>query len=98
MRTIGPDKVNQLRHARFLPDGDALRQHMRRHAAILQPKFEAVEEILSRELGSMGIATWSRPRGGYFISLDTPDGCAAAVVEMAARAGVKLTPAGSRPC
>ena len=76
-RTIGPDKMTQLRHVRFLPDRAALDAHMAKHAAILRPKFEAVLEILERELGATGVATWSRPRGGYFISLDVPDGCAA---------------------
>ncbi len=93
--TIGPDKINQLRHARFFPSSVELRAHMRKHAAILQPKFEAVERILQRELGGRGLATWTRPRGGYFVSLDTQDGRAARVVKMAADVGVKLTPAGS---
>jgi DNA-binding transcriptional MocR family regulator len=94
-RTIGPDKLAQLRHVRFLPDRAALDAHMRRHAAILRPKFEAVAEILERELGGTGVASWSRPRGGYFISLDVPDGCAAKVVARAKEAGVKLTAAGA---
>jgi DNA-binding transcriptional MocR family regulator len=68
---------------------------MRKHASILRPKFEAVDEILERELGGSGVASWSRPRGGYFISLDVADGCAAAVVERAKEAGVKLTGAGA---
>jgi DNA-binding transcriptional MocR family regulator len=94
-RTIGPDKVNQLRHARLLPDRPALERQMKGHAAILRPKFEAVADILQAELGPSGAATWSRPRGGYFIDLDTHDGCASAVVARAAEAGVKLTPAGA---
>ncbi|MDX1385776.1 MAG: aminotransferase class I/II-fold pyridoxal phosphate-dependent enzyme, partial [Thermoanaerobaculia bacterium] len=94
-RTIGPDKLNQLRHARLLPDRDALASHMRRHADILRPKFEAVDEILTRELDGTGLARWSRPRGGYFIDLDVPAGCAAAVVAKAGSCGVKLTPAGA---
>jgi DNA-binding transcriptional MocR family regulator len=68
---------------------------MRRHAAILRPKFDAVLEVLERELTGREVATWSRPTGGYFISLDTLDGCAKAVVAMAAEAGVKLTAAGA---
>jgi DNA-binding transcriptional MocR family regulator len=68
---------------------------MRKHAAILRPKFEAVDEILAQELGGAGVASWSKPRGGYFISLDVPDGCAAAVVDRAKEAGVKLTGAGA---
>jgi DNA-binding transcriptional MocR family regulator len=94
-RTIGPDKVTQLRHVRFLPDRDAVSAHMRKHAAILRPKFEAVNEILERELGDAGVASWTRPKGGYFISLDVPDGCATRVVERARQAGVKLTAAGA---
>ena len=68
---------------------------MKKHAAILKPKFDAVEEVLTRELAGRGVAEWSRPAGGFFISLDTLDGCAQAVVQMAAEAGVKLTPAGA---
>jgi DNA-binding transcriptional MocR family regulator len=93
--TIGPDKTNQLRHVRFLKNADGVRAHMRKHAAILRPKFEKVEQILARELGDTGLATWTRPNGGYFVSLDTQPGRAARVVKMAADAGVKLTPAGS---
>jgi DNA-binding transcriptional MocR family regulator len=68
---------------------------MQKHAAILKPKFDAVHEILDRELGGTGVAEWSRPEGGYFISLDTLDGCATKVVAMAHAAGVKLTGAGA---
>ncbi len=68
---------------------------MRKHAAILKPKFDAVQEILAAELQGANIARWSRPQGGYFVSIDTLEGCAAAVIEKAAGAGVKLTPAGS---
>jgi DNA-binding transcriptional MocR family regulator len=95
IRTIGPDKVNQLRHVRFFRDMDGIRRHMKKHAAILKPKFDAVDEILTRELGGTGAARWSRPRGGYFVSLDTRDGCAKNVVELAGAAGVKLTAAGA---
>ena len=69
--------------------------HMKKHAAILKPKFEAVQSVLEKELAGKNIADWSRPGGGYFVSIDTMEGCAAAVVQMAAKAGVKLTPAGS---
>lgn len=93
VRTIGPDKVNQFRHLKFLPTVEALRDHMQGHAALLRPRFEAVLEGLAAEL--QGVATWSRPEGGYFISVDTPDGCAARTVALAAAAGVKLTPAGA---
>ncbi|MCR9142123.1 MAG: aminotransferase class I/II-fold pyridoxal phosphate-dependent enzyme [bacterium] len=95
MQTIGPDKINQLRHLRFLKDMAGVAEHMRKHAAIIKPKFDAVLKILDQELGGAGIATWTRPNGGYFISLDTPPGCAAEVVKMAADAGVKLTGAGA---
>ena len=95
IQTIGHDKLNQLRHVRFFKDAAGITAHMRKHAAILKPKFDSVVEILARELGNAGIAEWSRPEGGYFISLDTLDGCASAVVAMAAQAGVKLTNAGA---
>ena len=95
IQTIGHDKLNQLRHVRFFKDAAGIAAHMRKHAAILRPKFDAVVEILDRELGDTGVATWSRPEGGYFISLDTLDGCAAKVVAMADAAGVKLTKAGA---
>jgi DNA-binding transcriptional MocR family regulator len=94
-RTIGPDKVNELRHAQFLPDADAVRAHMDEHAAILRPKFDAVDEILTEMLGGTGVASWTRPEGGYFVSLDVLDGCAARVVALAKDAGVALTPAGA---
>lgn len=95
MQTIGPDKINQLRHVRFFKDMDGIAAHMQKHAALLKPRFYAVEEVLRRELGDSGAATWTTPRGGYFVSLDTPDGCASKVVAMAAEAGAKLTAAGA---
>ncbi|AUX25090.1 aminotransferase [Sorangium cellulosum] len=95
IQTIGPDKVNQLRHVRFFKDHEGLLRHMQRHAELLRPKFEAVTSIFERELGGKGIATWTSPRGGYFISLDTLDGCAKEVVRLANKAGVKLTGAGA---
>lgn len=99
MATIGPDKLNQLRHARFFPTADALRAHMKKHAAVLRPRFACVERVLGAELvaqpGATALASWTRPRGGYFVSLDTLDGRAARVVKLAADAGLKLTPAGS---
>jgi DNA-binding transcriptional MocR family regulator len=94
-QTIGPDKVNQLRHMVFFKTLAGIEQHMQRHAAILKPKFDAVHEVLDRELGGKGIAEWTRPTGGYFISIDTRDGCAQRIVQLAAEAGVKLTPAGA---
>jgi DNA-binding transcriptional MocR family regulator len=95
VQTIGPDKVNQLRHLVLFPDLPALRAHMKRHSALIKPKFDLVEEILQRELGNSGIARWTKPTGGYFVSLDIADGLAREVVRLAADAGVKLTSAGA---
>jgi aspartate/methionine/tyrosine aminotransferase len=95
IQTIGPDKLNQLRHVKFLESMAGVRDHMRKHAAILKPKFEAVQEGLAVELEGKNIAQWSRPSGGYFVSIDTLRGCASRVVRMASEAGVKLTPAGA---
>ncbi|MGW0531899.1 aminotransferase class I/II-fold pyridoxal phosphate-dependent enzyme [Streptomyces sp. NPDC003032] len=94
-RSIGPDKVNQLRHVLFLRDADGVRAHMERQRALLQPKFEAVARILDAELGGSGLATWTSPKGGYFVTLQVPDGCAKEVVRRAAEAGIVLTPAGA---
>ncbi len=94
-QTIGPDKLNQLRHVKFFKNVAGIEDHMNKHAAILKPKFEAVQDALDKELAGKKIADWSRPGGGYFVSIDTMEGCAAAVIQMAADAGVKLTPAGS---
>ena len=90
---IGPDKVNQLRHARLL--SGRLTEHMHSHAASVQPKFEAVQAGLEQGLGGTGLATWTRPRGGYFVSLNTQPGLAKEVVALAADVGVVLTPAGA---
>lgn len=92
---IGPDKVNQLRHSRLFPDAEAISNHMQRHAAIIRPKFDAVQEALAEGLADTGFATWTRPDGGYFVSVDTLPGIAREVIRLAAEAGVKLTPAGS---
>jgi len=94
-QTIGPDKANQLRHIRFLKDEAGIEAHMARHAAILTPKFQIVQEVLEARLGGTGLATWTRPRGGYFVSLDTQPGFAKRVVTLAEQAGVKLTAAGA---
>ena len=91
--TIGPDKVAQLRHARFL--AGRIEEHMARHAELLRPKFELVGQVLERELGGLGIATWTKPKGGYFVSLDVLPGTAARVVALAREVGLKLTPAGA---
>jgi len=93
MQTIGHDKLNQLRHVRYFKNLDGIKAHMKKHAAILRPKFEAVLDILSRDL--TGIATWTAPRGGYFISLDLPAGCAKRTAQLLKEAGVVLTPAGA---
>lgn len=92
---IGPDKVNQLRHVEFFGDADGVRAHMRKHRDLIAPKFAEVERILSERLGGLGVAEWTNPKGGYFISLDVVDGTASRVVELAKEAGIALTPAGS---
>jgi DNA-binding transcriptional MocR family regulator len=92
---IGPDKVNQLRHAQFFGSAQGVRDHMVRHRAIIAPKFAAVEEVLSTRLGGLDVAAWTRPTGGYFVSLDVPDGTASRVVALAKDAGIALTPAGA---
>ena len=94
-RSIGPDKINQLRHARFFEQEPQLKAHMKKHAAIIQPKFTRVLELLDRELGDEFDASWTRPTGGYFISFNTRPGLAKEVVKLCAEAGVKLTPAGA---
>lgn len=93
--TIGPDKLNQLRHARFFRNSAGIRAHMKKHADILRPKFEKVLEVLGSQLDGLGIADWTKPTGGYFISFNTLPGCARAVVAMCAEYGVKFTPAGA---
>ena len=90
---IGPDKVTQLRHTRFL--SGRIEEHMARHAAILKPKFAIVDHVLEEELGGLGIARWTQPKGGYFVSLTTPPGTAAEIVKQAGEVGLKLTPAGA---
>lgn len=93
--TIGPDKVNQIRHTRFLPTKDALMAHMAKHAALLNPRFEAVLNALSKAFEGTNLGAWEKPVGGYFVSFDTMPGCAKETVRLAAEAGVKLTPAGA---
>lgn len=95
IRTIGPDKINQLRHVRFLKNMNGINEHMKKHAEILRPKFDTVLDILESMLGGRNIAWWNRPNGGYFISFNTLPGCAAATVKMALEAGVIFTPAGA---
>jgi len=94
-QTIGPNKLNQLRHVLFFKDMAGIETHMKKHATILKPKFDAVLDVLDNELKDSSIASWSRPQGGYFISIDTFPGCARDVINKAAEAGVKLTPAGA---
>ena len=95
IQTIGHDKLNQLRHVRFFKDINGLKEHMRKHAEFMRPKFEAVEEVLEKELGGLGIGSWTEPKGGYFISFEAMDGCAKAIVAKCKEAGVKLTGAGA---
>jgi aspartate/methionine/tyrosine aminotransferase len=94
-QTIGHDKVNQLRHVRFFKDIHGMTEHMKKHAAIIRPKFEAVEEIFDQELGGLGIGEWTKPKGGYFISFDALPGCAKEIVSRAKKAGVTMTGAGA---
>jgi DNA-binding transcriptional MocR family regulator len=94
-RTIGPDKVNQLRHARFLKNAAGITQLMERHRALIAPKFDMVHSVFERILGGQPGITWTSPKGGYFISLDVPSGCAKRAVALAKEAGVSLTPAGA---
>ena len=93
--TIGPDKINQLRHAKLFPDLATIHKHMRKHAELLRPKFETVLDHLQKNFADSDLGTWSKPEGGYFISFNTRPGLASEVVRLAAEAGVKLTPAGS---
>jgi DNA-binding transcriptional MocR family regulator len=93
--SIGPDKVNHLRHAQFFRDADGVRAHMAKHRGIIAPKFAELDRVLTESLSGLGIATWTKPVGGYFVSLDVLDGIAARVVQLAKDAGIALTGAGS---
>ncbi len=93
--TIGPDKVNQLRHVALLPNKEALLAHMQKHASILRPRFAAVLQSLDKNFSATDLGTWETPEGGYFVSFDARPGVATAAVKLAAEAGVKLTPAGA---
>jgi len=95
VQSIGPDKLNQLRHARFFKDADGVARHMKKMAEILRPKFELVTEIFTKNIGPSGAAVWSDPDGGYFISVSALPGCAKRAVKLCGDAGVKLTPAGA---
>jgi DNA-binding transcriptional MocR family regulator len=94
-QTIGHDKLNQLRHVRYFGDMHGMYNHMRKHADILRPKFEIIQEVLEKEIGGLEIGTWTKPLGGYFISFDAMEGCAKAIVAKAKEAGVVMTKAGA---
>ena len=94
-QTIGHNKISQLMHARYFPDKKALMDHMRKHAAIMKPKFDMVEKVLTEELGGQGAGTWTQPQGGYFVSFNTVPGCAKRVAELVKAAGVTMTGAGA---
>ncbi len=93
VQTIGPDKVNQLRHVRFLGSAEGVREHMRKHRELIEPKFALVERVLSERL--TGHAAWTAPLGGYFVALTAPDGTATRAVDLAKAAGIAVTPAGA---
>lgn len=95
VQTIGHDKVNQLRHVKFFGDFNGMMEHMKKHAEILRPKFQIVLETLEKELGGLGIGSWTNPKGGYFISFDALEGCAKEIVEKTKEAGVVMTGAGA---
>ena len=95
IQTISYDKINQLRHVRYFKNLDGVMKHMMKHAAIMRPKFEAVIRVLDQELSGLGIGTWTEPRGGYFISFDSLEGCAKAIAAKCKEAGVVLTGAGA---
>ena len=95
IQTIGYDKINQLRHVRYFKDFEGIKAHMRKHAALMRPKFEAVLKVLEEELAGTGIGEWTRPNGGYFISFQSMEGCAKAIVAKCKEAGVTLTGAGA---
>ncbi len=92
---VSPEKISQLAHVKFLKNMDGIKAHMKKHAEIVRPHFDLVEQKLSEGLTALGCATWSHPDGGYFVSFDGPDNSAAAIVELCGEMGVKLTPAGS---
>ena len=92
---VSPEKISQLAHVRFLKDAAGVAEHMRKHAALVAPRFALVEEKLTAGLGELGVATWTHPKGGYFVSFEGPKGSAKAIVELARELGVTLTPAGA---
>ena len=94
-QTIGPDKLNQLRHVRYFKNAAGVLAHMEKHAAILKPKFQLVSDTLRNSLGGLGICEWTEPEGGYFVSVNALEGCAKKIVSLCSEAGVALTPAGA---
>ena len=95
VQTIGHDKIKQWTHTRYLKNMDGVRAHMAKHAALIRPKFEAVDAVLSREIKPLGIGSWIRPKGGYFICFEAMEGCAKAIVAKAKEAGIVMTSAGA---
>lgn len=95
IQTIGFDKINQMRHVRFFGNAKGVTEHMKKHAALLKPKFDVVIEMLEQELKPLGLGSWNVPQGGYFISYQAPKGCAKRIVQLCKEAGVTLTPAGA---
>lgn len=95
LQTIGYDKINQLRHVKYFKDIEGIKAHMKKHADIMRPKFEAVLSILEKNLGGLGIGSWIAPHGGYFISFEAMEGCAKAIVAKCREAGITLTGAGA---
>ncbi len=95
VQTIGPDKINQLRHVKFFGSFEGIKEHMKKHQALLAPRFETVLNALETQIAPLGIGSWTKPNGGYFISFDSLDGCAKRIVELCKEAGVVLTGAGA---
>jgi DNA-binding transcriptional MocR family regulator len=95
VQTIGHDKMNMLRHVRYFKNIDGIKEHMKRHAAIMRPKFAVVTDALERHLADTGIAEWHNPKGGYFVSVNLTEGCAKRTNELLAQAGVNMTAAGA---
>ncbi|MBQ6632568.1 MAG: aminotransferase class I/II-fold pyridoxal phosphate-dependent enzyme [Ruminococcus sp.] len=95
VQSIGPDKINQLRHVKFFKDFEGVTEHMKKHAALVAPRFAAVLDELDREIAPLGIATWTKPNGGYFISFNAMSGCAKRICQLCKEAGVVLTGAGA---
>ena len=95
VQSIGPDKINQLRHVKFFKDFEGVTEHMKKHAALVAPRFAAVLDELDREIAPLGIAKWTKPNGGYFISFNAMSGCAKRICQLCKEAGVVLTGAGA---